>query len=182
MGTIFRRKILLRCILLQLWHAVHTKALLSSHVEMQFSVTSLFLFLLITSISTLSLLPPLSLISANSTTLNGYSNESFSSPTSKSGIVCSKVYGLDLSTDSCNNAWEKISRTPNSRRFIPRKTDSGKVTPDDVSLPLRYLSDDGACAIVRCLLLSFALLLHLAMTFRIWQACERDKSFAWNCC
>lgn len=124
--------------------------LLLFHVEMRSSFKSLFLFLLFSSTSTLSLPPPLSLIFPNSTSLNGYSNESFSNLTARTGVICSKVHGSDLSVDSCNNAWEKIARTHNSQRFIPRKTNPEMVTSDDVLIPFRYLSDDGVCAIVRC--------------------------------
>lgn len=77
----------------------------------------------------------------NSTSLN-----TFPSVSSKSGITCMKVHGENLKTDSCRNAWQKIPRTPNTQRFIPRKR-SGEASSADVVLPIRYLSDDGICAI-----------------------------------
>ena len=120
------------------------------HVEMRFLFKSLSHFLFIASTSPFSLPPSLSLIVPNSSNLNSYTDGSFSNLTSKTGIVCSITQGKEMSIDSCNNAWEKIQPTSHSQRFLPRKTDAGEVTNDDVIMPLRYLSDDGICAIVRC--------------------------------
>ena len=94
---------------------------------------------------------PLLLTAQNSTSLN-----TFPSVSSKSGITCMKVHGENLKTDSCRNAWQKIPRTPNTQRFIPRKR-SGEASSADVVLPIRYLSDDGICAIVRRPCFSLAL-------------------------
>ncbi|KAL9580458.1 MAG: hypothetical protein Q9203_006293 [Teloschistes exilis] len=49
-----------------------------------------------------------------------------------------------LSTFSCGNAWHKIVRTTPPVIYSPRP---GTGKAGDVSLPVRYLSDDGLCAI-----------------------------------
>ena len=90
--------------------------------------------------------PPLSLMNPNSTDLN------LSNLTSKSGINCIKSLGQDLNVASCHNAWQKIHGTQQAQRFLPRPSRSHPrdITPEDVVMPFRYLSDDGLCAIVCC--------------------------------
>ena len=90
--------------------------------------------------------PPLSLMNTNSTNLN------LSNLTSKSGITCTKWLGENLNVGSCQNAWRKIRRTQQAQRFLPRASrfHPRDITPEDVVMPFRYLSDDGLCAIVRC--------------------------------
>ena len=90
--------------------------------------------------------PPLSLMNLNSTGLN------LSNLTSRSGITCTKWLGEDLNVESCHNAWQKIHGTQHAQRFLPRPSRSHPrdITPEDVVMPFRYLSNDGLCAIVRC--------------------------------
>ncbi len=57
---------------------------------------------------------------------------------------CNKVYGSDLKEESCRNAWDKIDRFSTTvKKFVPHY----QVTAGDVQVPIRYLSDDGICAI-----------------------------------
>lgn len=56
-------------------------------------------------------------------------------------MFCTAFHGRDLSESSCKNAWQKIPDSTQSQFFRPRKYLAGLLTP------IRYLSDDGACAI-----------------------------------
>ena len=53
----------------------------------------------------------------------------------------SRAHGFDMSEASCRNAWQKIDRSTNTQFFRPRRHNAGLVTP------IRFLSDDGICAI-----------------------------------
>ena len=90
--------------------------------------------------------PPLSLMNLNSTGLD------ISNLTSRSGITCTRSLGEDLNVESCHNAWQKIHGSQHAQRFLPRlyRLRPREITPEDVMMPFRYLSDDGLCAIVRC--------------------------------
>ena len=79
----------------------------------------------------------------------------FPNPMRKKEIYCTKALGLELNVASCFNAWHKIQPTSNTQWYIPRWREPEKA-PDDVLMPLRYLSDDGFCAIVSRLQLSLA--------------------------
>ena len=94
-----------------------------------------------------TLSPPLSLINLNSTGLN------FSNLTSRV-VNCNKRLGQDLVIGSCRNAWQKIHPTQHVQRVWPRPNQfhHHDIRPGDLVTPFRYLSDDGLCAIVRCLL------------------------------
>ena len=52
-------------------------------------------------------------------------------------------FGHNLDLDSCEQALSKMPRSPIERYYAPRSANY----PGAVPLPLRYLSDDGACAI-----------------------------------
>ena len=93
------------------------------------------------------IVPP-SLTAPNSTNLNT-SGELYPNPISIPGATCTKRHGEGLSVVSCRNAWQKIPRTLNVQWFIPRNRKHSRVSSDDVLMPIRYLSDDGICAIVR---------------------------------
>lgn len=54
-------------------------------------------------------------------------------------------YGNDLKPVSCKNAWDKIDRSSFLKRFATRRRPEGQAF--DSLTPLRYLSDDGVCAI-----------------------------------
>ena len=57
--------------------------------------------------------------------------------------VCDSHFGIGLKQTSCVNAWQKINRTTTKETFRTRKG----VLTEDTPLPVRYLSDDGLCAI-----------------------------------
>ena len=65
-----------------------------------------------------------------------------------SAIHCdSGRYGRGLSKSSCENAWEKMSRTGNPQELFPRPRGSEPTMPPVWRVLIRYLSDDGLCAI-----------------------------------
>ena len=61
----------------------------------------------------------------------------------------SRSFGHHLNRDSCRNAWNKIEQSTNPRTFNSRPPGSGQHVeiPIESRLPIRYLSDDGLCAI-----------------------------------
>ena len=59
---------------------------------------------------------------------------------------CRTKYGSRVQLASCTNAWRKIPRDSELRLYGLR-ADIAAGAPVDVGLPLRYLSDDGLCAI-----------------------------------
>lgn len=63
--------------------------------------------------------------------------------TSKPEAMCNKGFGSIMEQGSCRNAWEKIERTTETRVY--RRRDQAQA--QDISLPMRLLSDDGKCAI-----------------------------------
>ncbi len=105
-------------------------------------------FLVLTPALTLSLPPSLSL-SLNTNTTDNLPNASLSNythPTEILGIpqpLCDPAYGREINPNSCANAWKKIERSTTKRVF---RTRQGILTEDE-PLPVRYLSDDGRCAI-----------------------------------
>ena len=123
------------------------------------SFTGLFAFFTIITF-TFSLPPSISLADPNSTSISDYVNQTFPGLAYHHGVRCMKNYGEDLSVASCHNAWQKIQRSSNSQRFISTER-SSSASPHDVVLPVRYLSDDGICAIVRCPIFP-----HSFLTFR----------------
>lgn len=59
-------------------------------------------------------------------------------------IVCKPTeYGKDLDVDSCEDALSKMPSSSESQTYAPRT----RKTPGGVGLPVRYLSDNGKCAI-----------------------------------
>lgn len=57
------------------------------------------------------------------------------------------IHGTGLDVASCRNAWEKIDLSSDPHLFVTNLRHS----PDDaITVPVRLLSDDGFCAIVRC--------------------------------
>ena len=61
-------------------------------------------------------------------------------------ILCSSAfYGSAPKEDSCNQAWGKIPRSDVPHTYGPRE--ERRTQTFDVTVPIRYLSDDGLCAI-----------------------------------
>lgn len=60
-----------------------------------------------------------------------------------------RSYGQNLNQDSCRNAWNKIEQSSIPRTFNSRPPGRGPYVqiPIKSRLPIRYLSDDGLCAI-----------------------------------
>ena len=96
--------------------------------------------------SALSLPPSLSLISSNSTSISNYNNQTLSNLTLDPRIFCSTVYGQDFKVASCRNALQKIPRSSESYRWVRVRTK--QQAANQIVTPIRYLSDDGICAIV----------------------------------
>ena len=109
-------------------------------VQMLFSVNCIIVSVFVSFTSAFSLPPSLSLTQTHTTNIP----ELTSSNLTDDGIFCTAAYGSGLLEGSCRNAWDKIDRSSTiDERFVPRS----KVTTDTVPLPIRYLSDDGICAI-----------------------------------
>ena len=96
-----------------------------------------------------SLPPSISLADSNATGMYDYVNQTSPGLAYHRGVRCIESYGKDLSVASCHNAWQKIQRSSNPQQFISTER-SSRASPHDVVVPIRYLSDDGICAIVRC--------------------------------
>ena len=101
---------------------------------------------------TLSPLPPSLLQTLNTTqdsTLRKANFEKSSSLTATAvdGLLCSKRYGENIPVDSCHNALRKIPLNVHPRTYIHRHKGFRPTSPRFVPLPIRYLSDDGLCAI-----------------------------------
>ena len=65
-------------------------------------------------------------------------------------VLCSwRRYGYYLSDDSCRNAWDKIGDSATPRKLHARPHGRGQQAeiPLMSRLPVRYLGDDGFCAI-----------------------------------
>lgn len=58
---------------------------------------------------------------------------------------CTTLYGKDLSPVSCENAWDKVSRSTTPQTY--RTQWHGKTQLPNIVIPIRFLSDDGLCAI-----------------------------------
>ena len=54
-------------------------------------------------------------------------------------------YGTDLDWNSCEAAWDKMPRSRAAKTYVSRNLRNPITSA--IRLPLRYLSDDGACAI-----------------------------------
>lgn len=62
---------------------------------------------------------------------------------------CNVAYGIALKVSSCTNAWKKMPRDNERSTYGLRTTDATGAAGAhvDTKLPVRYLSDDGHCAI-----------------------------------
>ena len=58
-----------------------------------------------------------------------------------------KVHGENMPSESCQVALEKIPQNADRKLFIQRSRAPHPLPPDRVATPIRYLSDDGLCAI-----------------------------------
>ena len=105
------------------------------------SSLSLVCFVLIHLTNAIVVPPPLSLLPTTTNDTKTLS-QTLSNLTDTSPL-CSSAYGSDLRGVSCLDAWEKIGRTKTKRTFRRRDGILSEGTP----LPIRYLSDDGLCAI-----------------------------------
>ena len=112
--------------------------------------------------SALSLLPSLSSISSNSTGISKYNNQTLPILASDPRITCDKRYGEDIRVASCRNALQKIPRSSEFHRFT-RGRKKPQAPSDQIITPIRYLSDDGFCAIVY-----YPYLLLLFRSFSLW--------------
>ena len=118
---------------------------------------------------------PLSLAAPNSTGRNTSFNRLFSNSNSRAGLTCSVDQGQGMSIASCRNAWQKILRTFEEQWFVPRPREPEKAAYNDVVLPIRYLSDDGICAIVRGTCFAYFLYLISYEYYKAGQTCNRDR-------
>lgn len=94
------------------------------------------------------LLPPTDPIGSNDNFLNTpivNTPSNLTTPLS-APITCIERLGRDLSKDSCNNALDKMPRSNNPHVLFPRPRGSSGI-PMMWRVPIRYLSDDGSCAI-----------------------------------
>lgn len=65
-----------------------------------------------------------------------------------SSVRCAgSAAGFDLSMNSCVNAWRKMGRSSDQHRLFPRPVGFFPSIPLKWRIPIRYLSDDGLCAI-----------------------------------
>lgn len=72
-------------------------------------------------------------------------NTTFSNVTSEK-LSCRSNWGIELNWSSCNNAWEQIPRD-SELHFYGLRADIAAGAHLDMGLPIRYLSEDGLCAI-----------------------------------
>ena len=73
-------------------------------------------------------------------------NSTFLNVSSGEPYYCRSNYGVGVLSASCMNAWQQIPRDSEPRLYGLR-ADFAAGAHVDVGLPLRYLSDDGLCAI-----------------------------------
>lgn len=90
-------------------------------------------------------LPPAQVVSRNLTLALDLSNTILSNVT-LGEQSCRSHYGTELTLTSCTNAWKKIPRDSELYTYGLR-ADFAAGAHLDVGLPVRYLSDDGLCAI-----------------------------------
>lgn len=58
-----------------------------------------------------------------------------------------KVHGEDVQQESCEGALAKMPHGDGPQTYVPRHPISPPAPPNSVKTPIRYLSDDGLCAI-----------------------------------
>lgn len=114
------------------------------------SLAEILLLLFTICIHASSLPPSLSLMSINSKGIDKDVNQTLPNLSADWQIFCRTQYGEHVDATSCRNAWQKIDSSPQIHRFIPPSRRSSEPL-DSVVMPIRYLSDDGICAIVRSL-------------------------------
>lgn len=89
-------------------------------------------------------LPPSILLLQNLTQTADTLNGTFPDLTAGK-LSCSTIRGYGLQEDSCRNALDKMDLSSTKVEiFVPRSVEG---VTDRVGVPLRYLSDDGLCAI-----------------------------------
>ena len=92
-------------------------------------------------------------ISGHNDSNNSLQNDTISHPhpgndTLLSSVRCGgSALGFDLSMNSCVNAWRKMGRSSDQHRLFPRPSGFFPSIPLKWRMPIRYLSDDGLCAI-----------------------------------
>lgn len=117
---------------------------------MIFSEFTSIVLLILPTIAYMRSLPPLSLSHAPNATeyafLEEANQEEFSNLTTHG--ICFSTYGRDMPADSCQDALAKIGHSVAYNSYIPRhRAPKGAIPPNIVPMPIRYLSDDGLCAI-----------------------------------
>lgn len=125
-------------------------------LEMTLSVNAILVFLLFRLASTFSLASRDLVLEnlSNSTNLYRPSSQSSSNGTAvklgddKGTLTClSGIHSPPLSLRSCQNAWEKISPFGKEGEEVYFRHRHEKPPASQVTLPIRWLSDDGECAI-----------------------------------
>lgn len=87
--------------------------------------------------------PPSITLLQTSNSINGYLNETITKLTAESPR-CTVTHGDNLNEESCRNAWDKMNPfSTKLQKFGPRQ----RIAVGEVPMPVRYLSDDGICAI-----------------------------------
>lgn len=118
---------------------------LSCAVFMMFSSSANWLLLnLITVAFSLSLNAPNATetyISQNATP------EKILNSTTNARPYCTLAHGGNMPRDSCRAALSKIERNTERKNYRPRHRTNRPPPQSEVPLPIRYLSDDGICAI-----------------------------------
>ena len=84
------------------------------------------------------------------TTISSFHLQNMSSPSPRPWLAGHPAcngdhYGYQVDQRSCQNAWQKIDRNPVLRSYRVRST--SKQRRSDYLSPVRYLSNDGRCAI-----------------------------------
>lgn len=97
------------------------------------------------------LLPTAGSISNTGSSPNNYLEEVLlnSTPLLRPGeLRCNdQRFGRGLDKRSCWNAWDKMPRSSDQHNLYPRLSGRHTSVPTLSKLPIRYLSDDGLCAI-----------------------------------
>lgn len=114
------------------------------------SLLKMVLLLVFTSVAcaiTLSQSP--SLHSPNATEQSVPQNGSLQefSDLTRTTLYCMRVHGENMPIDSCKLALSKIERTTDQKWYFPRHRPRRDIPPNSIPMPVRYLSDDGICAI-----------------------------------
>ena len=96
------------------------------------------------------LLPIASSLSSNGSSPSSHIDDMLLNSTSlpSEGIRCNhQRLGRGLDKRSCWNAWDKMPRSSHQHELYPRHSGRHTEVPTLSKLPIRYLSDDGLCAI-----------------------------------